>query len=102
MELLLTGEPIDAERALALGLVNAVVAPGELQDKAFEFADKVASQAPLAVAAIRRAVHAGIDVPIRDGLGAERVEFTRIFDTEDGHEGVSAFLEKRRPAWQGH
>jgi enoyl-CoA hydratase len=101
MELLLTGEPIDAERALALGLVNAVVAPGELQDKVLELAGKIASQAPLAVAAIRRTVHEGIDVPIRDALAAERVEFIRVFDTEDGREGVSAFLEKRRPAWQG-
>ena len=67
MELLLTGDPIDAERALALGLVNAVVAPGELQDKVFELADRIASQAPLAVAAIKQAVHTGIDVPIHDG-----------------------------------
>ena len=100
-ELLLTGEPIDAERALALGLVNAVVAPDELQDKVFELADKIASKAPLAVAAIRRAVHTGIDVPIDDALDAERIEFTRVFDTEDGREGVSAFLEKRPPTWQG-
>ena len=101
MELLLTGDPIDAERALALGLVNAVVAPGELQDKVFELADRVASQAPLAVAAIKRAVHAGIDVHILDALDAERVEFTRVFDTQDAREGVTAFLEKRPPAWRG-
>ena len=101
MELLLTGDPIDAERALALGLVNAVVAPGELQDKVFELADRVASQAPLAVAAIKQAVHTGIDVPILDALDAERVEFTRVFDTQDAREGVSAFLEKRPPTWQG-
>ena len=101
MELLLTGEPIDAERALALGLVNAVVAPHELQDKAFELAEKIASKAPLAVAAIRRAVHTGTDIPIDDALKAERIEFTRVFDTEDAREGVSAFLEKRPAAWQG-
>ena len=101
MELLLTGEPIDAERALALGLVNAVVAPEELQDKAFELAEKIASKAPLAVAAIRRAVHTGTDIPIDDALKAERIEFTRVFDTQDAREGVSAFLEKRPAAWQG-
>jgi enoyl-CoA hydratase len=100
-EMLLTGEPIDAEAALALGLVNAVVAPDELQDEVFELADKIASKAPLAVAAIRQAVHTGIDVPIHDALIAERIEFTRVFDTEDAREGVSAFLEKRPPAWQG-
>jgi enoyl-CoA hydratase len=101
MELLLTGEPIDAERALALGMVNAVVAPGELQDKAFELAEKIASKAPLAVAAIKQAVHAGIDIPIHDAIDAERIEFTRVFDTHDAREGVSAFLEKRPPTWQG-
>ena len=101
MELLLTGDPIDAERALALGLVNAVVAPGELQDKVFELAARVASQAPLAVAAIKQAVHTGIDVPILDALDAERVEFTRVFGTQDARQGVSAFLEKRPPTWQG-
>ena len=101
MELLLTGDPIDAERALALGLVNAVVAPGELQDKVFELAGRIASQAPLAVAAMKQAVQTGIDVPIHDGLDAERVEFTRVFDTQDAREGVSAFLEKRPPTWQG-
>ena len=101
MELLLTGDAIDAERALALGLINAVAAPGELQDKVFELAGRIASQAPLAVAAIKQAVHTGIDIPIHDGLDAERVGFTRVFDTQDGREGVSAFLEKRPPTWQG-
>lgn len=100
MELLLTGDPIDAERALALGLVNAVVQPGELQDKVLELANRIASQAPLAVAAIKRATHAGIDVPIHAALDAERGEFTRVFDTEDAREGVAAFLEKRPPTWQ--
>jgi enoyl-CoA hydratase len=101
MELLLTGDPIDAEQALALGLVNAVVQPDELQDKVFELGNRIASQAPLAVAAIKRAVYTGIDVPINEALDAERGEFTRVFDTEDAREGVSAFLEKRRPTWQG-
>jgi cyclohexa-1,5-dienecarbonyl-CoA hydratase len=101
MELLLTGDPIDADRALALGLVNTVVQPGELQDKVFELGNRIASQAPLAVAAIKRAVQAGIDVSINDALDAERVEFTRVFDSGDAREGVTAFLEKRPPAWQG-
>jgi enoyl-CoA hydratase/carnithine racemase len=101
MELLLTGDPIDAERALALGLVNAVVQPGELQDKVFELGNRIASQAPLAVAAIKRAVNMGIDVPIHDALEVELGEFARVFDTEDAREGVTAFLEKRPPAWHG-
>jgi len=102
MELLLTGDPIDAQRALALGLVNAVVQPGELQDKVFELANRIASQAPLAIAAIKRAMYMGMDVPIGDALDAERSEFTRVFGTEDAREGVAAFLDKRPPTWQGH
>jgi enoyl-CoA hydratase len=101
MELLLTGDPIDAERALALGLVNAVVRPGELQDKVFELGNRIASQAPLALAAIKRAVNVGVDVPIHDALEVERGEFARVFDTEDAREGVTAFLEKRPPTWKG-
>jgi enoyl-CoA hydratase len=101
MELLLTGDAIKAERALALGLVNTVVQPSELQDKVFELANRIASQAPLAAAAVKRAVHTGIDVPIHDALDAERGEFTRVFDTEDAREGVTAFLEKRSPTWLG-
>ena len=101
-QLLLTGEPIDAQRALALGLVNAVVEPSELHETVFELAKGIASQAPLAVAAIKRAMHAGFDVPIHDALDAERSEFTRVFDTDDAREGINAFLEKRPPTWRGH
>jgi enoyl-CoA hydratase/carnithine racemase len=101
MELLLTGDPIDAERALALGLVNAVVQPGELQDTVLELGNRIASQAPLAVAAIKRAVNMGIDVPIHNALEVERGAVARVFDTEDAREGVTAFLEKRPPTWQG-
>jgi enoyl-CoA hydratase/carnithine racemase len=67
----------------------------------FELADRIASQAPLAVAAIKQTVNAGIDLPIHEALDAERVEFTRVFDTQDGREGLSAFLRKRPPTWQG-
>ena len=63
MELLLTGDPIDAERALALGLVNMVVEPGELNDTVFELANRIASQAPLAVEAIKRAVRREVTFP---------------------------------------
>lgn len=101
MELLLLGDPIDANRALQLGLVSRVVEPSTLMEAARDMAQRFAAQAPLAVAATKRAVHEGMDRPIGDGLDAERREFTALFNSEDAREGVTAFLEKREPSFRG-
>jgi enoyl-CoA hydratase len=101
IELLLTGDPIDAARALGLGLVSRVVEPDELLSAAIGVARKFAAQAPLALAATKRAIADGLDLPLREGLEAERREFVRLFATEDAREGITAFLEKRPPAWTG-
>jgi enoyl-CoA hydratase len=101
MELLLTGDPIDAARALQLGLVSRVVGADTLLDAARDVAGRFAGQAPLAVAATKRAVTAGLDRPLREALDAEREEFVALFATEDAREGISAFLEKRPPSWSG-
>jgi len=101
LELLLTGESIDAARALELGLVNRVVEPDQLRMAAQELAARLAEQAPLAVAAIKRAVSGGLDRPLRAGLALELEEFDRIFRSGDAAAGISAFLEKRRPEWSG-
>ncbi len=101
LELLLAGEPIDAERAWALGLVNRVVDPEELHAEAQRWAEQLAAQAPLAVASIKRAVAAGLDRPLADGLAAELGEFDAVFRTEDAAEGVAAFVGKRPPVWRG-
>jgi enoyl-CoA hydratase len=101
IELLLTGDPIDAARALALGLVSRVVEPDELLSAAIDVARKFAAQAPLALAATKRAVADGLDRPLSEGLDAERREFVGLFATEDAREGITAFLEKRPPTWTG-
>jgi enoyl-CoA hydratase/carnithine racemase len=101
MPLLLSGDPIDAETALQWGLVSEVVDPAALPTRARELADSFAERAPLAVAATKRAVAEGLDRPLREGLDAERREFTELFTTEDAREGISAFLEKRPPQWRG-
>ncbi len=101
LELLLTGEQIDAETALRMGLVNRVVEPDRLRDEVQGLAEKLAGQAPLAVAAIKGAVAAGMDRPLATGLGEELGRFDRTFRTADAAEGIRAFLEKRRPAWTG-
>ena len=102
MELLFTGDNIDAATALELGLVSRVVPAAELMIVAQELAKKFAAQAPLAIAAIKRAVHNGLDRPMEEALEAERKEFAAIRFTHDAIEGITAFLEKRPPAFTGN
>jgi enoyl-CoA hydratase len=101
MPLLLTGDAVDAETALSLGLVTQVVDPGDLTDAALALAGTLAAKAPLAVAATKRAVLEGMPLPIAEALEVERREFAALFDTADTREGVAAFLEKRKPTWSG-
>jgi enoyl-CoA hydratase / 3-hydroxyacyl-CoA dehydrogenase len=98
-ELNLTGEPIPADEAYALGLANRVVPDEELFDAALAWARKLSEQAPLAVEQIKRVSAAG---DIEAGLEAEKQAFARVtFASDDAREGISAFLEKRRPRFQG-
>jgi enoyl-CoA hydratase len=100
--LLLSGDPIDAPTALAWGLVTAVHEPAELLAAARTLAGKIASKAPLAVQATKRAVHNGAEAAtVAEALDVERQEFVAVFGSEDANEGVNAFLAKRAPEWQG-
>jgi enoyl-CoA hydratase/carnithine racemase len=82
--------------------VTAVVGPGELREAALALAATIATRAPLAVAAAKRAVVEGLDqAGIAEALAVERREFTALFATEDAGEGVAAFLGKRAPEWRG-
>jgi len=101
MELLLTGDPIDAQRARDIGLVSEVVEADELGSAAMRWAERLGRLAPLALAAIKRAVTAGAALPIADALKLEQREFTGLFSTEDASEGISAFLQKRTPEFKG-
>ena len=101
MPLLLSGDPVDAETALAMGLVSQVVDPDNLIHQALALAERLAAKAPLAVAATKRAVLEGMALPIGEALEVERREFAGLFETADAREGVTAFLEKRPPAWTG-
>jgi enoyl-CoA hydratase len=101
MPLLLSGDPIDADAALAAGLVSQVVDGGELRAAALSLGERLAAKAPLAVAATKRAVHEGMSLPLAEALEVERREFARLFESADAREGVSAFLEKRQPVWTG-
>lgn len=99
-QLLYTGEMVDAARAAELGLVNEVTAPEALLPRARAIAEQIASRAPLAIAAVKRAVRAGEDLPLERGVMAEQGEFAALFGTADQKEGMKAFLEKRPPKWQ--
>jgi enoyl-CoA hydratase len=101
LEMLLTGDPIDAARALSCGLVTRVVPPGRLGEEALALAGLLAQRPPLAVAAVKRAVRRGSDGSLAGGLRREREEFARLLGSEDAREGLSAFLEKRPPTWRG-
>jgi len=97
-ELNLTGDPIPAEEAYALGLANRVVPDEELFDTALAWARRLSEQAPLAVEQIKRVSSAG---DIDTGIELEKQGFVHAFASEDAREGIAAFLEKRRPRFQG-
>ena len=98
LEMNLSGDPIDAYEAYRIGLANRVVPDHELFDTALRWGRALADQAPLAVEQIKR-VSASADLD--QGLESEKAGFATVFGSEDAREGVSAFLEKRQPKFQG-
>ena len=99
-EMILTGDPVSAERAERIGLVNAVVPADELLTEARRIAGRIAQRGPVAVTLSARAVLAA-DLKLEQGLFVEAELFGRSFATDDVKEGVAAFLEKRRPDFKG-
>lgn len=101
LELCLTGAPIDATRALQLGIVNRVVAAADLETETMQLAQQLASAAPLALRGILDCVNVGAECGIEEGLEYESAQFGLVFSTEDMREGTAAFLERRKPAFKG-
>lgn len=101
LELCLTGAPVDAARALHLGIVNQVLPTAELEEATMKLAGKLAAAAPLALRGILDCVNVGGEAGINEGLEFETAQFGLVFSTDDMREGTSAFLEKRRPAFSG-
>ena len=99
--LLFTGEAISARQAWEIGLVQAVVQAEDLLEKAHEIAGKINSKGPLAVRAVKRASSRGLQEPLEKGLDLENQAFSEVCGTWDKNEGVSAFLEKRKPKFEG-
>jgi enoyl-CoA hydratase/carnithine racemase len=101
MQILLTGDPIDAHRAYQVGLVNEVVPAGELAGAAQRLAERIAANAPLSVLAAKRTVRLAADYPLGEAFAeAERI-WAPVYLSEDAQEGPAAFRDKRTPVWKG-
>jgi enoyl-CoA hydratase/carnithine racemase len=101
LELLLTGEPIDADTALEWGLVNRVVPAEELDEAVAALADRIVRSSPLTVAIGKEAFYAQIDLDEHGAYGLTKGVMAANAQTGDAQEGMSAFLEKRDPTWRG-
>jgi enoyl-CoA hydratase len=101
MFLNLTGDFVDAETAYAWGLVEKVVPVAELEDVALAIAGRIASQSPHAVGVLRELARTTRDLPLEEGLRREAEGFARCLRSEDGAEGIAAFIEKRAPTFTG-
>lgn len=100
-EVILAGRTLDAQEALAFGLVNRVSPVDGYLDAALELAQQVAARAPLAVRQAKSAIGKALDSALEEGLEFERNAFYLLFGTDDQQEGVSAFLAKRPARWRG-
>jgi enoyl-CoA hydratase len=101
MEMILTGRSISAEEAHRIGLVNKIVPAESLLEEAKKLANEIASKPPLSVRAAKQAILRAQDTTLEVGLEFERRAFYLLFSTEDGKEGMKAFIEKRKPAFKG-
>jgi enoyl-CoA hydratase/carnithine racemase len=101
-ELFFLGDTIDAAEALRLGIVNQVVAPEDLETTTLQLAERLRTAPPIALAAAKHAVYMSQAAELDEMLRYETEAQLRCFDSDDGHEGVQAFLEKREPRFTGH
>jgi len=101
MEMILTGEPINADEALRIGLVNHVYKSAELLPKTRELVDKMLARGPIALRFALEAAFRGLDLPLDEGLNAESNLFGLLCTTQDMKEGMAAFLEKRPAQFKG-
>ena len=101
LEILMTGDFIDAKEALRIGLVNQVVPTGELLNAATNLANRLCENGPLAVRAVKEAAYRGVRMTLDEGLKLESLMIQNLFQAEDVKEGPRAFAEKRKPVYKG-
>ncbi|MCS6918004.1 MAG: enoyl-CoA hydratase-related protein [Chitinophagales bacterium] len=102
MELILTGRTLSADEAFRAGLVNCVVPKECYLDEAIRLACRIAEHSPIALALAKQAIKQAFQLPLHEGILAERKNFSLCFSSADQKEGMSAFLEKRKPRFTGH
>jgi enoyl-CoA hydratase len=100
-ELMFTGDHIDAERAVKLGLANRVVPKADLMKETLAFAARIAEKSPLVLKLMKRTINNGADMTLAAGLAYEASMISLVLDSEDAHEGLGAFIEKRSPVFKG-
>ena len=100
-ELMFTGDRIDAGRAVAIGLANMVVPRESLMDETLKLANRIADKSPLVLKLMKRTLSSGADMAMQSALDHEQAMVSLVLDSEDAHEGCSAFLEKRKPNFKG-
>ena len=101
MELALTGDPITAERAQELGLVNRLAEPGQALEAALELAERITVNGPLALRATKRILAESVDWPEAEFWSRQGEIAGPVMSSEDAREGATAFAEKRPPVWRG-
>lgn len=101
MEMILNNRTLSAQEAYQFGLVNRIVPIERTLDEALKLAEEIASRAPVAVRVAKKMINLAYERSMKDGLREEKQEFYNLFATEDQKEGMKAFVEKRKPNWQG-
>ena len=101
MDMVLTGRRISAQEALAFGLVSRVFPAASFLDDSLKLAAEIADKAPVALRVAKEAVNRAFESTLAEGVLFERRAFNLLFATEDQKEGMAAFVEKRKPKWQG-
>ena len=100
-ELILTGDPIDANEAKSIGLIERIAPKGKAVSEAISLAKRIMQRGPVAVMNAKKAINASVNMTFEEGLKRETELFSALFETQDMKEGVKAFLEKRKPNFIG-
>ncbi len=101
MEMILNNRTLSAQEAYQYGLVNRVVPVDGYLDATLKLADEIASRAPLAIRAAKKMINQSYELSLKEALAEEKQTFYNLFASEDQKEGMKAFIEKRKPEWQG-
>jgi enoyl-CoA hydratase len=100
-EIMFTGDHVTASEAVALGLVNRAVPAAQLLPEAMRLAERIAEKSPLVLKLLKRTIRSGLEMPLSAALAHEQATIGLVLDSADAHEGCSAFLQKRKPAFRG-